>query len=240
MRVAASYTRKSSESADRQTNSFERQAETIKLFCEDHQYAILYKFSDSKSGRTNERSGWKQLLKFLDLNPSHIAVMDSVSRMGRNQSVWADIEKRLTQFRFVQLGNMEPTMELVAALLTASVSESKQISYRVRTTHSLLKKKYGEDLRWGNPNIVSAGIVGSSNNSARAEDHWEDIFAVEVSLFATMPKWSQQKRIEQINFMGYKTRQGKPITRQNLNYAHRRYNTGGVKALKELTWPNTQ
>lgn len=238
MKIACTYTRKSSKSDNRQTNSHERQVESINLFCKDYGYTQMEHFSDAETGRHNNRPGWKKVLNFLDLSADHVCIMDTVTRMARNQSIWADIEPRLKQFRFVTFGDTKPTMELVSAVLTSGVSESNNIGYRVRATYSLLKKRFGDDLRWGNPNIQEAGLIGATNNSKAAEDFWRDILAIEVSLHATMPTWSQQKRIDQINFMGYKTRQGKKITRQNLCAAHRRYNTGGIKKLKEELWPS--
>jgi hypothetical protein len=239
MKSVATYTRKSIKSDQKQSNSHDRQTMAIKLFCADNDYIIIERFTDSESGRGNDRPGWRALIEWLNGSADRIVVMDSVSRMGRNQSVWTDIEKILYQFRFVQTGTQEPTMELVAALLTAATSESNRMSYRVRTTYNLLKKRYGDDLRWGNPNIKMAGQIGANTNEALARNHWDEIFAVEAALYATMPMWNQKKRIERMNIMNYKTRQGKPITRQNLNYAHRRYSTGGVEAVRELLWQNT-
>ena len=234
MRICAIYTRKSQKDEDRQVNSHDRQLNEIESFCKNNDFIIYRRFSDSQTGLNNERSGWKGLLEFLDQSAEHYAVISSVSRMGRNMSLWSDIEHLLPQFRFVETGSSAPNLTTISVLLAVAAAESRRISKRVKSAYAQLKSKHGDELRWGNPDIGKLSSVGHAANRAKMFDHWVDILATDHALSVSLPNWTQERRIAHLNYMGYTTRSGRPIDRFNLLNAHRRIGTGGAKAMGEL------
>lgn len=234
MRICAVYTRKSQKDDSRQANSHDRQLNEIESFCKNNGFIIYKRFSDSQTGLNNERDGWKGLLEFLDQSAEHYAVISSVSRMGRNLSLWSDIEHLLPQFRFVETGPSEPNLTTISVLLAVAAAESRRISKRVKSAYAQLSEKYGDDLRWGNPEIGKLSSVGIAANREKMFNHWIDILATDHALTVSLPDWNQERRIAHLNRMGYTTRSGRPIDRFNLLSAHRRIGTGGAAAMGEL------
>lgn len=234
MKICAVYTRKSQKDDDRQVNSHDRQTNDIETFCKTHGFIIYKRFSDSETGLTNERPGWKKLLEFLDQSAEHYAVINSVSRMSRNLAVWSQIEDKLKQFRFVETGSSEPNLTTISVLLAVAAAESRRVSSRVKSAYQQLKQKYGDDLRWGNPNIGNLSHVGIEANKEKMFNHWIDILATDHALTVSLPDWTQQRRIDHLNFMGFTTRRGNPIDRFNLLNAHRRLGTGGAVEMGNL------
>ena len=232
LKQVAIYVRKSSSAEGKQVNSHDRQIADIESFCKRNSMVITKRFSDSATGTNNERPGFHKMLSWLDQNADHVVVMNSVSRLARNQSVWSHIEDRLTQFRFVEFGNQVPTHLMVGIFLSVAKEESQKISDRVKSAYRSLKEKHGECLRWGNPNIGDLSALGVQERRRRMIEHWSEILIVDASFYKVMG-WNQKTRLKHLNLMNHRTRRGKPITRQALIAAHKRLGTGGVKTMSE-------
>jgi len=232
LKQVAIYVRKSSTQDDKQSNSHARQDSDIESFCKRNSMVITKRFYDSSTGRNNNRSGFQQMIQWLDKNADHVVVMNSVSRLARNNSVWVHIEDRLNQFRFVEFGNVVPTDLMVGIFLSVAKEESKKISDRVKSAHRSLKEKHGDNLRWGNPNIGMQSQKGVDARRQRMIDHWSEILIVDASFYKVMG-WNQKTRLEHLYRMNHRTRNGKKITRQALIAAHNRLGTGGVKTMSE-------
>lgn len=232
LKQVAIYVRKSSTQDAKQTNSHARQESDIESFCKRNQMVITKRFYDSSTGTNNNRPGFQKMLTWLDQNADHVVVMNSVSRLARNQSVWPYIEDRLKQFRFVEFGDQVPTDLMVGIFLSVAKEESKKISDRVRSAYKSMKEKYGDDLRWGNEDIGRHSQMGVDARRQRMIDHWSEILIVDASFYKVMG-WNQIVRLQKLNSLGHRTRTGKEITRQALIAAHHRLGTGGVKTMSE-------
>ena len=62
----AIYTRKSTNSEDKQAVSIQRQTLEAQLFCQVHGMTIVKSFSESKSGKDNNRPEFKKLIKWFE------------------------------------------------------------------------------------------------------------------------------------------------------------------------------
>ncbi len=232
LKQVAIYVRKSSTQETKQTNSHARQESEIESFCKRNSMVITKRFYDSSTGTNNNRPGFQKMIKWLDKNAGHVVVMNSVSRLARNQSVWTHIEDRLTQFRFVEFGDQVPTDLMVGIFLSVAKEESKKISDRVKSAYKSLKEKHGDALRWGNDKIGQYSQMGVDERRRRMIEHWSEILITDASFYKVMG-WNQKTRLQKLNSMGHKTRTGKQITRQALIAAHHRLGTGGVKTMSE-------
>ena len=239
----AIYTRKSSVSDDKQSKSHSRQENEIKRFCEVNKFAIFQTYSDTQSAfkkPAGDRPGFQKLINWLDKDAGNIVVMTEVSRMARRLDVWQLIESRLRQFRFIELGNVEPTPLIVSVFLSFANEESKKIGERVKSAYRLKVQTYGEgNFKWGNPNIADQGDKGRLVQTGKMKDWWLPILVMDAYLYKVFGL-NQTARCEELNKMGHKTRPnkknkmtGKPITPQNLCRAHRQIGTGGVKEFAE-------
>ena len=231
----AIYTRKSTNTDSKQTISLARQTTEIKIFCDSHNLIIVKEFSESVSAKDNNRPEFKKLLDWLDQSANNIVVISNVSRLARNLRIWEHIENRLHQFRFVEMGINVPTMFMVNSYLSVATQERINISNRVKASYQVLKAKFGDDLKWGNPNIGEYSNKANEKKTELMQEHWKQILYLDALLFSKYRHtMTQVRRVEILNDMGARTRRGKKITPQSLSRAHRKLETGGVRLLAEM------
>ena len=233
-RMVATYTRKSSKSETKQSQSHERQDHEVRSFCEQNNLIVVKEFSDTQSawkGNGNDRPGFMKLIDWLDQNAGHIAVMTEVSRVARCPEVWEHIGKRIRQFRFIELGIQEPNEMVVGIFLSLAKAESDKISHRVKSAYDLRVSKFGKgNFAWGNPDIHKHSEKGRETIREKVRDCWEPTLIVDAYLYK-LGKLKQGERVIQLNKLGHRTRNNKPITASNLCKAHRIMRTGGVAQL---------
>lgn len=233
--MVATYTRKSTNSETKQQISIQRQEIEIQMFCEQNNMLVVKRFSESQSGQHNNRPQFKKMIEWLDESANHIVVISNVSRLARNLRVWEHIEKRLYQFRFVELGNQIPTMFIVNMFLSVATQESINISNRVKASYKVLKERFGDELKWGNPEIHQHSKAGNERKTELMIEHWKPILFLEALIYSKFKHtMSLKDRVQWLNDEGKKTRRGNPITPQNILRAHKQLKTGGVKVLAQF------
>ena len=242
--AVATYTRRSSKADTKQSKSHERQSSEIKSFCKTNGMVVVKEFADCGSAfnkPAEERSGFMSMLKWLDEDAGHICVMTEVSRLSRNESVWAHIQNNLKQLRFVELGNQVPNELVMSIFLTIARQESRKIGARVKSAYELKKQLYGKgNFLWGNPEISTHGDKGRETQSRKMREWWEPILIMDAHLYKLVGL-SQGERVEKLNEMGHRTRtllvkgrerKGSFITPQSLCRAYRQLGyRGGVAEL---------
>jgi len=232
-KLVAIYTRKSSEGGYKQAKSHERQQHEIKAFCKNHNLIITKKFSDDVSASNSNhgsRPGLTKLLDWLDKDAGNMVVMSEVSRMSRHLSIWSDVETRLHQFRFVELGNQEPNEVIISIFLALAAQESKKIKMRVKSAYDARVAEFGKgNFKWGNPNIKDHAAKGRATKTRIAKEHWSNILTMDAYLYKFASLY-QKDRVIELNKMGYKTQTGRPITSSNLSRAHTTLGTGCAKS----------
>ena len=236
--LVAIYTRKSSEDDSKQSKSHERQRSEVVAFCGRNNFVITQEFSDDASAwklNPTDRPGFNKMMKWLDKDAGHVVVMSEVSRLSRSLSVWSEINQRLHQFRFVELGNNEPTKVIVSIYLALADEESKKISERVKTAYQSRVEKHGKgNFKWGNPNIKDHAAKGRATKTKNAIELWSHVINMDAHLYK-FTSLNQKFRVIELNRLGYTTSTGRPITASNLSRAHRKFGTGCVRsAAKEI------
>lgn len=236
-RAVAIYTRKSSKEESKQSSSHERQNSEIRSFCKRHNMVVVKEFSDTISAfnkPATDREGFMKLIDWLNEDAGHLVVMTEVSRLTRTQTtIWDFINPILHQFRFVELGDQEPNDLILGIFISLARAESDKIGSRVKSAYQLRLKKYGKgNFAWGNPNIKDHAEKGRRTILKKVVEFWEPILIVDAYLYK-LGRLKQGERVEQLNKLGHRTRNNKPITASNLCKAHRILETGGVVSLAE-------
>jgi hypothetical protein len=210
------------------------------MFCKSNRLVVTDEFSDTMTawGKPAEsRPGFMKMIDWLDRDAGHIVVMTEVSRLSRRLDIWKAVRGRLKQFRFVELGNNEPTELMVSIFLSVASEESKKIGDRVRSAYQQKLERFGKgNFQWGNPNINEQSSRGNEAKHKKVSDWWEPILILDAYLYNA--GLNQVARVEQINNQGHTTRptrhnrgNGRPVTASNLCRAHRQTGTGGVAEL---------
>jgi DNA invertase Pin-like site-specific DNA recombinase len=216
MKVAATYSRKSTSGESTQVNSLRIQSELIHAFAESNGYEILREFSDSKSGTTNTRKGFQAALNWLRADPSRTLIIKNASRCARNLSVWAEIEPLIPQLRFVELGDQEPNLLVLSVLLSMAAQESRNISVRVKAAYRSIKAR-NPDHVWGNKEaLLAVRAEGQATRQKNADDYGQKLQEVDNLLLSSGVK-TLKERANRLNKLGIRSRRGGEITPQGLH-----------------------
>lgn len=82
-------------STNTEFQNIKQQKDLCRRYCDREGYELLHIFSDKKSGTVFERSGYKRMLKFLELNEEVTLVVQDVDRLTRDYYDGLQLEKFL-------------------------------------------------------------------------------------------------------------------------------------------------
>jgi DNA invertase Pin-like site-specific DNA recombinase len=211
MKKAVAYIRASTDEA-KQSNSFAVQKAIIEEFASRNGYSIEIVFSEYSSGRDDERTEFNNALKYCISNNAFL-IAYRVDRVARTMSIFSRIQDALPMLRFANLGDIQPNLLLISVLLAVATNESQTTSTRVSAAMQHLKK---EGRVFGNPNINTncrpLGLEAIKNNAKQYNNRIKSI--VDDLRLAGYTEFNSI--LDQINYLGVKTRSGKSWSYQNL------------------------
>lgn len=212
MKKAVAYIRASTDEA-KQTNSFAVQKAIIEDFAVKNGYSIEIIFSEYSSGRDDERKEFNKALQYCASNDAFL-IAYRVDRVARTMSIFSRIQDALPMMRFANLGDIQPNLLLISVLLAVATNESQTTSTRVSAAMQHLKK---EGRVFGNPHINETcrplGLAAIKKNAREYNDRIKGI--VEDLRLAGYNELNTI--LDQLNFLGVKTRTGKNWNYKNLH-----------------------
>ena len=212
MKKAVAYIRASTDEA-KQSNSFAIQKAIVEDFAVKNGYSIEVVFSEYSSGRDDERAEFNNALQYCASNDAFL-IAYRVDRVARTMSIFSRIQDALPMMRFANLGDIQPNLLLISVLLAVATNESQTTSTRVSAAMQHLKK---EGRIFGNPNInENCRPLGLEAIKKNANKYNNRIKSIVDDL--RLAGYKELKSIlDQLNFLGVKTRLGKNWTYKNLH-----------------------
>ncbi len=230
MKKAIGYIRKS---RGKQKLSDAVQLDWIKQFCSANGYELTDVYYDTKSGRTNERVGFKTAIGYLASNPESTLVVGRIDRIARNLASFAILEPVIKQIRSVNLGNSEINEMLFSVLLSIAKAESEAISMRVKAAYKQCIKN-NPDFVWGSTKGLKNGrAISLKIRQVRADKHTDRLWNA-VNLIDSNLTMTWRKRAELLNQLGLKSPSGKTLNYGNLRASCLRHQKQQLETLQHI------
>ncbi len=208
MKKAIAYIRKSTKS---QELSFRVQEKWIKDFCNSHGYECIKIFTDVGSGRTNERAGLKEAIKFIEFEHDCFLIVGRIDRIARNLSSLALLEPHINKLRSVNLGDTPVNEMLLTCLLSIAKSESEAISMRVKASYEAFTKA-NPGKEWGSrKGLVEGRKTSLKNRRLKSQQHCNKLLK---ACKAIDPSWTMtwRQRTLILNELGLTSPTGKQLS----------------------------
>jgi DNA invertase Pin-like site-specific DNA recombinase len=205
MNNAVAYFRVSTKQQGQSGLGLEAQQTAVNNFVNAKGYQLKQVFTEIETGSNNERQQLQAALKFCRLTNSTL-IIAKLDRLSRNAAFLLALQE--SKVKFIAVDNADANEVTIGILAVIAQNERKMISERTR---SALQAAKARGVKLGNPNIRDIkhenNIVATAASVAAADQYAEDF--KEIFKQDTFKVLSLRKKATYLNYIGFKTRQGK-------------------------------
>lgn len=205
MNNAVAYFRVSTKQQGQSGLGLEAQETAVNNFVNAKGYQLKQVFTEIETGSNNERQQLQAALKFCRLTNSTL-IIAKLDRLSRNAAFLLALQE--SKVKFIAVDNADANEVTIGILAVIAQNERKMISERTR---SALQAAKARGVKLGNPNIRDIkhenNIVATAASVAAADQYAEDF--KEIFKQDTFKVLSLRKKATYLNYIGFKTRQGK-------------------------------
>jgi len=228
MKIAALYVRKSTK--QHQKNSLKVQLDGMVRYCLGH-FHPERTFEDSSSGRSVERRGLNNAIKWLSEDSKRVLVFYKVDRYARTLDQFEKIRPFIEagQIKFMDIGqpNDRHDMMMIQLKLLFAENESRLLGERVKSTIKYLRETKG--ISWG-ADKETCSKAGKRSGSVRRDnaDYFGERLLEVIKAVNPDGLRTQTEVAESLNIIGFKTPRGKDWSQPSLSLTLKRLERRGI------------